>query len=344
MKLTLVVAAAFALAMPLVSRAQMSPWTPPEPPRSDLQGRMIRPASERCQPGHYEAPYAEYLATGSEIEAIPFEDRVFGRFPGLRLVIDLSASPITLPRGVWWIGIQPVPVGEVWDPFFQVIEKQYQAGELPMVYYTGHYFGWLSLHDFLGDAAGDAGMKVVSIDGRALLDSSHMVDQYRYTNGFYNSAQRGWEDVRLVDDFFVPRRLTVTEVVGDYLTYRGVPPEGGVWVRFYPNVFCPQLNLEGPTPGRAGERNMLRVSQARPGDGIHFFCGLSPGEFPIPGCSGAAIDIANPIYLGRATADADGQALLSFFVPEKARGRTIYFQALQHTTCLRTRLAGLTFQ
>lgn len=324
------------------ARGHGSPWALPVPPRASVSERWVSPASEGCEPRHYEYPYAEYLATGSEVEAIPFVDTVFGGFRGLRLVVDLSRAPMTLPRGVWWIGIQPFPDGSINDTFYQVLDKMLRVGRLPHVYYTHHFWGWQSLDDLLGQEAGDLGMKIVADGGQVLLDSTYMTDKQVYTNGFYN--QPGGEDVRLADDFFLSHEVTIVKVVGDYLTRSGESPARGVWVRIYENVACPRPVLEGPFPGRAGEVNELQAADLRPGDAVHFVWGVAPGGFPIPGCGGASVDIANPVYLGRASADAEGLAALSFFVPEYARGRVVLFQALQRTTCLQSRVAAHTFE
>lgn len=158
--------------------AQMPPWVAPDLPATQPGERVEYPAADRCEPRYWEQPYAEYLATGVEVQVIPFVDTLFPEYEllGLRIVVDLSAAHMTLPRGVWWIGIQPIGDWNQYDPFWQVFQGGLRDGGYPCVCYTGHFFGWESLFDILGKDAGDMGMKVVADHAQVLVDTTAMTD------------------------------------------------------------------------------------------------------------------------------------------------------------------------
>jgi len=334
------------LAIPGVGHAQVSPWSPPAPPRPSVDEGRVYPTGEQCEPSHPPLePFAEYLATGPEIEVIPFEDTVFPKYNlfGLRIMVDLSAAEIRLPRGVWWISIQPMTDVSLRDWFYQVLDANMESGFGPYMYSPYPYWYWVYIRDIYPDAGG-MGMRIVADRGQLIFDSTYMTEEQSYINAWSNFGEVFGADYRVAEDFVAPHPLTIVKVRADFLTRLGLAPSEGAWVRIYENVFCPQPALEGPFPGRAGEVNELHAANLRYGDAVHFVYGLAPGEFPIPGCGGATIDIANPVYLGHATADVDGNAALSLFVPDHARGRTILFQALQRTTCLRSSVVAHRFE
>ena len=337
-------AVAVACGTGLPAWGQTSPWLPPELPRRSLGGEVSYPAGQECEPGYAEQPYAAYFASGDEVRAIPFEDTVFPqyRFYGLRLVVDVSAAQMTLPRGVWWISIQPVTDSQTTQIFYQVLDRELHVGGFPWYCESLHFFIWTSLETLLGKEAGDLGMKVVADRGQVLIDTTAMTDNQTYTNGFYNGTD--YDDGRLVDDFIAPRQVTILKLVADYLTDKDEPPNRGVWVRFYENILCPQPGLDPPMPGRAGEVNEFRASSLRHGDEVHFVYGSLGGSFHIPGCGGVSIELADPVYMGHASADANGEARISRYVPAQARGRTIHFQVVQRTTCLTSPVLTHTFE
>lgn len=299
-----------------------------------------------------------YQASAQEVVVTSFEDTVFGRFYGQRLTVDLSVADIVLRRGVWWVNAQPMDLSPVGDVFYQVWDYDHLAGgdshfkdgarEHGWRYSDlGHSWDWTPMRYI--SYAGDAGMQVVTKEGRALHDTGFMTDKQTYDNAYVNmiSGRGVWGfvwDGQFADDFVVrEREARIGTVVADFLTILGNPPADGVWVQFYGNL-CPTPILDPPVPGRAGEVNEWHITDLRPADVVHFVYGLAPGEFPIPGCGSIALNIANPVYMGSATADTEGNAVFARFVPVDARSRTILMQALQRTTCLTSNVVEHTFE
>ncbi len=296
-----------------------------------------------------------YEAGPHEVVATLFDDTVLG-WQGLRLTVDLSASGIILPRGVWWVNAQPIDLTWSGDVFYHVWKHDWQAGgfghwkdgaEEHRYRFTdrGQWPIWVSMFPPPGDPA----QRVIAADGRILSDSLWLTDEQAYDDGWLNMASGlgVWGiifDVQVCDDFLILEEETaIGTIVADFVTRYGRPPADGVWVQFYQAVCVPPL-LDAPTPGRAGEVNEWRVSKLRPMDVVHFVYGFADGAFRVPGCASVNINIARPVYMGRAVADRDGKAIFSAFVSEQARGRTILFQALQRTTCLPGNVLRHTFE
>lgn len=94
------------------------------------------------------------------------------------------------------------------------------------------------------------------------------------------------------------------------------------------------LELVPPVPGNGGRDNTMGVNGATPGATVSFFYGTQPGKRNIPGCPPLGIDMRNPTLIGRSTANAQGTALLTVFIPGAASGRSIALQAVDDTGCL----------
>lgn len=94
------------------------------------------------------------------------------------------------------------------------------------------------------------------------------------------------------------------------------------------------LALSAPTPGVAGEPNVLDATGAAPGAVVLFVAGLAPGATSVPGCADLVLGIAAPRFLGARAADAGGTASLSLFVPRRASGVSVRFQAVDRNACL----------
>ena len=296
-----------------------------------------------------------YQASAQEVVATPFEDTLFG-LPGFRLKVDLSASGIVLPRGVWWVNAQPMDLGPYGDAFYQVWDYETRFGgdvhiKDGALEHNWRYTDWGSFWDWAptGYGPGDASMKVVTTRGHVIHDTLFITDEQAYDDAIWNmiSGRGAFNflfDVQAADDFVVREsEASIGTVAVDFVTLLGNPPADGVWVQFYGNL-CPTPILDPPTPGRAGEVNEWHMTGLRPADVVHFVYGVAPGAFPIPGCGSIGVNIASPIYMGHAIADVEGNAVFSRFVPEYARGRTILVQALQRTTCLTSNVVEHTFE
>ncbi len=317
----------------------------------------IHGQAQECQPRGVAT--ITYQASTREVVVTPFADKVFGRFHGIRLAVDLSDSGIVLPRGVWWVNAQPMDLSPFGDAFWQVWDYDALVGgdsHTKDGAYEHHWryteFGsqwdWLPMRR-LGLDPGDAAMRIETTAGRIIHDTLFMTNEQTYDNAYANriSGRGVWgfiSDVQFADDFVVREgEASIGTVVADLLTVLGHPPADEVWVQFYSNL-CPTPILDSPVPGRAGEVNEWHVTGLRPADVVHFVYGLAPGEFPIPGCGSVGVNIANPVYMGSATADTEGNAVFARFVPAYARGRQILMQALQRTTCLTSNVVTHTFE
>ena len=81
------------------------------------------------------------------------------------------------------------------------------------------------------------------------------------------------------------------------------------------------------TLGSAGNNNTFTALHSDPGETIWFAWSLSRGSFQVPGFSGLELDLDSPTVVGKAL-DNGGAAVLSRWVPLRASGKTVYFQAL----------------
>lgn len=93
------------------------------------------------------------------------------------------------------------------------------------------------------------------------------------------------------------------------------------------------LTLAAPLPGIAGTRNSLYLAGATQGQDVLFFYAASPGSTALPGCDNLFLDLADPILIGRDDASPTTNAWLDVDIPAAARGRTLYLQAFEPSTC-----------
>lgn len=91
--------------------------------------------------------------------------------------------------------------------------------------------------------------------------------------------------------------------------------------------------LEEPFPGLPGMLNTLTVTGATPGARVFFVFGFQPGSTLVPGCPGVAVGIENPHIAGSATANQNGEATLTVYVPNAASGLTVVLQAVERARC-----------
>ncbi len=103
------------------------------------------------------------------------------------------------------------------------------------------------------------------------------------------------------------------------------------------------LALDLPSPGLVGQENTLTAQGATPGNSVYFAYGLSQGLGSIPGCPGVGTELGNPVVIGSAVADANGEASLSTTVPALAAGRTVYLQAVEPASCTVSNFVPFTF-
>lgn len=147
------------------------------------------------------------------------------------------------------------------------------------------------------------------------------------------------ESGRMIDlnDRLPPRRrwdITWVNDLNDFgqIAGRDVDRNRGVIL----SPVTPTLTLSGPEPGNPGQSSRLTATGCDPGARVYFMYGSVGGGTAIPGCdlqTGAALQITSPTLAGTATADANGQASLTRFIPASARGRTYLIQAAQPGGC-----------
>ncbi|MFG0330744.1 MAG: right-handed parallel beta-helix repeat-containing protein [Phycisphaerales bacterium] len=87
----------------------------------------------------------------------------------------------------------------------------------------------------------------------------------------------------------------------------------------------------GPFTGRSGE---IPFGGARPGDRVYFAYSFQTGREKVSICPGVFTDLEAPVGIGTSVADEQGAGFSpSRVVREAARGRVMYFQALNLDTC-----------
>jgi len=106
------------------------------------------------------------------------------------------------------------------------------------------------------------------------------------------------------------------------------------------------FGLAAPSPGRAETTNTLRVSGVTPGATVHFYYSAHGGGAVIPGCTiqSNALQLEGPTLIGTATANGNGVASLSRYVPSIARNKSILFQAAVQGECAISQLVVWRFE
>ncbi len=92
------------------------------------------------------------------------------------------------------------------------------------------------------------------------------------------------------------------------------------------------FNVGRPSPGTAGVQNTWTVVAATPGSTVHVFGGTQ-GVTPIAQCPGQSASLANPVLVGSAVANVNGEATVSVVVPARYSGATVVFQAIEVANC-----------
>jgi len=93
------------------------------------------------------------------------------------------------------------------------------------------------------------------------------------------------------------------------------------------------LEVGAPVPGVAGTLNEWNVSDGTPGADVIVAVSGNLGATPVPGCPGVTLGIAGPTAVANGVVDASGDAVLSRNVPAGVSGRSVYFQAVETSTC-----------
>ncbi len=106
------------------------------------------------------------------------------------------------------------------------------------------------------------------------------------------------------------------------------------------------FGLAAPSPGRAETTNTLRASGVTPGATVHFYYSAHGGGAVIPGCTiqSNAMQLEGPTLIGTATANGNGVASLSRYVPSIARNKSILFQAVVEGECAISQLVVHRFE
>jgi len=142
-------------------------------------------------------------------------------------------------------------------------------------------------------------------------------------NVFVQSPQAGdWTIEVIASELVQDSHVETPAIDADYaLVVSGAIEAGGTGLQF-----------AGPDPGIAGIDNTFSASGATPGAKVWFVFGAAAGSTQIPNCPGiVGIDGAEP--LGSATADGNGDASLTFLVPDGVAGRTGFFAAIDVSSC-----------
>ena len=90
----------------------------------------------------------------------------------------------------------------------------------------------------------------------------------------------------------------------------------------------------------AGRSTTFQIDRLAPGDRTSLVASTRLGSTPIPFCPGLSAELRAPTVLGTRTADAAGVASFTVNLPANFAGRTVYFQALDQTTCTLTPVAA----
>ncbi len=108
----------------------------------------------------------------------------------------------------------------------------------------------------------------------------------------------------------------------------------------------PTMELSQPSPGLANAENTLTVTGAAPGARVTFLYSRHGGGTAIPGCTLQinCLQLDAPKIIGRATADAEGRATITAFVPPAAAGETILLQTCVKEQCAVSQLVVHEFE
>ena len=140
-------------------------------------------------------------------------------------------------------------------------------------------------------------------------------------------------------------RLVTIDAVTGHFTYAGLRavPSGDLG-GFAFGGFCP--TLFAPTPGLAGQANQLTLVGATPGGATRLYASRTLGAtaVAIPGCGIVSLGLDDAKSRDSAAADGAGEVRFEVPIPRGFRGDTIYFQAVDRSTCTVTNLGAHHFR
>lgn len=94
------------------------------------------------------------------------------------------------------------------------------------------------------------------------------------------------------------------------------------------NVYCDRMGLD-VTPLIGGQNATFTVTDATSGNDVYFVYSLTGLGYRYIGSLSVVIDLANPQLAGTAAADGSGTAQLVVAVPNGAKGKTVWLQAVE---------------
>ncbi len=108
----------------------------------------------------------------------------------------------------------------------------------------------------------------------------------------------------------------------------------------------PTMELSEPSPGLVNADNTLTVTGATPGSRVTFIYSRHGGGTAIPGCTlqTNCLQLDAPKIIGRVTADENGTASVTAFVPRIATGETVLIQAFVRSECAISQLVVHQFE
>lgn len=139
-------------------------------------------------------------------------------------------------------------------------------------------------------------------------------------------------------------RLVTIDAVTGFFTYAGAQAvRAGDLGGFAFEAPC--FTLYAPAPGVAAASNTLHLVGATPGRPVRLFASRSTGSsaVTVPGCGVLTLDLANASSRDTAQADVEGEATFEVTIPGGFSGETVYFQAVDRSSCTVTRLGAHRF-
>lgn len=214
------------------------------------------------------------------------------------------------------------------DQFFPWLEVD-RAGRIHMLFYDSRH---TVQNDGVVNGMFDA-YYTMSADGGATWSEHRLTPQsFNSDNDGLNRGQQFFGDYNGLG------------LGGDFAYPNYVSSPNGDTDMFVHTIRNRSLALEPPSPGRVNEVNSLVASNATPGATVYFAYGLSSGVTNVPGCSGLAVFLGAPAIAGSAVADGSGVATLSRQVGSAARGRTIFIQAVEQSSCTPSNVVKTVFE